>query len=206
MAFKTFADGVALPASDLNTYLMKQAVIVCTAGTRPASPIEGMTIYETDTDKLLIYTTATTLWQPPWNMPWGRIASASVTANQTTITTTVDLTSLTLSVAQVKDRRYKYTAIIRVQSNTASDYFGLQLVDATPTTVMQSLFVTHVSANNDVTVALSLVETAASTATVTRKLQGGRVGGSAGTFQMSASSIAPAQLTCEDIGNAAAPA
>jgi len=39
VAFKTFADGVALPAADINTYLAKQAVIVCTAGTRPASPI-----------------------------------------------------------------------------------------------------------------------------------------------------------------------
>lgn len=49
MAFKTFVDLATLPASDLNTYLMKQAVIVCTSGTRPGSPVEGMTIRETDT-------------------------------------------------------------------------------------------------------------------------------------------------------------
>jgi len=55
VAFKTFVDAVALPASDLNTYLMKQAVIVCTSGTRPASPPEGMTIFETDTDLVRIY-------------------------------------------------------------------------------------------------------------------------------------------------------
>jgi len=55
VAFKTFTDGVALPASDLNTYLMKQAVIVCTSGTRPSSPIEGMVIFETDTDRVYAY-------------------------------------------------------------------------------------------------------------------------------------------------------
>jgi hypothetical protein len=55
MAFKTFAPGV-LTSSDVNTFLMRQSVIVCTAATRPASPNEGMTIYETDTDKYLGYT------------------------------------------------------------------------------------------------------------------------------------------------------
>jgi hypothetical protein len=54
MAFKTFAPGV-LTSSDVNTFLMRQAVITCTSSTRPASPSEGMTIYETDTDSLLTY-------------------------------------------------------------------------------------------------------------------------------------------------------
>lgn len=49
MAFKTFAPGV-LTSSDVNTFLMRQAVITCTSSTRPSSPSEGMTIYETDTD------------------------------------------------------------------------------------------------------------------------------------------------------------
>lgn len=55
MAFKTFAAGDVLTASDLNTYLMKQSVIVCTSATRPGSPPEGMTIYETDTDLMKTY-------------------------------------------------------------------------------------------------------------------------------------------------------
>jgi hypothetical protein len=54
MAFKTFAPGV-LTSSDVNTFLMRQAVIVCTSTTRPASPNEGMTIYETDNDRVLTY-------------------------------------------------------------------------------------------------------------------------------------------------------
>jgi hypothetical protein len=54
MAFKTFTAGV-LTSSDVNTFLMKQAVITCTAATRPASPNEGMLIYETDTNVFSSY-------------------------------------------------------------------------------------------------------------------------------------------------------
>lgn len=60
MAFKTFAPGV-LTSSDVNTFLMRQAVITCTSSTRPASPSEGMTIYETDTNLYAFYTG--TAWQ-----------------------------------------------------------------------------------------------------------------------------------------------
>lgn len=50
MPLKTFNPGDVLTSSDVNTYLMKQAVIKCTSGTRPSSPADGDTIYETDTD------------------------------------------------------------------------------------------------------------------------------------------------------------
>lgn len=55
MAFKTFVAGEVLTAANVNDYLMEQAVIVCTSGTRPSSPQEGMTIYETDTDRQLTW-------------------------------------------------------------------------------------------------------------------------------------------------------
>lgn len=50
MGFKTFLAGNPLAAADLNNFLMAQAVIGCTSGTHPASPQQGMVIYETDTD------------------------------------------------------------------------------------------------------------------------------------------------------------
>ena len=62
MPFKTFVAGETFTASDLNTYLAKQAVVVCTSGTRPASPVEGMVVYETDTDRLATYNGTT--WVP----------------------------------------------------------------------------------------------------------------------------------------------
>jgi hypothetical protein len=55
VGFKTWSSGDVLTAADVNDYLMEQAVIACTSGTRPGSPNEGMTIFETDTDRLLIY-------------------------------------------------------------------------------------------------------------------------------------------------------
>ena len=45
---------------------------VCTSATRPASPYEGQMIYETDTDKVLVWNG--TGWYPNWNTAWGLIA------------------------------------------------------------------------------------------------------------------------------------
>ncbi|HEY9414316.1 MAG TPA: hypothetical protein VIQ30_06130 [Pseudonocardia sp.] len=56
MAFKQFGAGDVLTAADLNNYLMNQSVIACTSGTRPSSPVEGMVIFQTDTDSFLFWT------------------------------------------------------------------------------------------------------------------------------------------------------
>jgi hypothetical protein len=66
MPIKTFTVGSVLTASDVNTYLMNQSVIVCTSSTRPASPVEGMTIYQTDTDNQWFYDGAA--WLPTTGM------------------------------------------------------------------------------------------------------------------------------------------
>lgn len=66
MAFQTFIPGV-LTASEMNTFLMQQVVITCTSTTRPASPVEGMTIYETDTNITLQHSgTAFLVFHQPW--------------------------------------------------------------------------------------------------------------------------------------------
>ncbi|MFC3986782.1 hypothetical protein [Streptosporangium jomthongense] len=54
MPFKDFAVGEILTSSDVDTYLMSQAVIRCTSATRP-TPVQGMHIYETDTNKTQRY-------------------------------------------------------------------------------------------------------------------------------------------------------
>jgi len=55
VGFKTFTVGEVLTAADVNAFLMKQTLIVCTSSTRPSSPAEGWHIYETDTNKILVY-------------------------------------------------------------------------------------------------------------------------------------------------------
>ncbi len=53
MAYKTFANGFPLPASDLNNFLMNQSVIVfadsAARTTAIPSPVEGMLTYLEDT-------------------------------------------------------------------------------------------------------------------------------------------------------------
>lgn len=58
---------------------------VCTSTTRPLAPDTGTMIYETDTQRVLVY--SGTAWQLPWNQPWGIVGigehntGAAVAAN-----------------------------------------------------------------------------------------------------------------------------
>lgn len=59
MAYKTFANGYTLNASELNTYLMNQTVMVfadSAARTAALTPTEGMVTYLADTNALEYYT------------------------------------------------------------------------------------------------------------------------------------------------------
>lgn len=56
MGYKLWSTGELLTSPDVNAYLAKQSVITCTSAGRPTSPVEGMTIYETDTDRYAKYT------------------------------------------------------------------------------------------------------------------------------------------------------
>lgn len=59
MPYKNFIDAVSLPASDINTYLMKQSVMVfASAAARDSaitSPTEGMICYLSDSNSLTLY-------------------------------------------------------------------------------------------------------------------------------------------------------
>ena len=135
MAFKTFTAGAVLTASDVNTYLAKQAVVVCTSTTRPASPPEGMVVYETDTDKLLAYTTATTGWVPPWNMPWGTLAAISTTTATTGIGNSLTLLSgLTSTLTPTANRRLKVSWLANMATaDTAARAKAVTLTDGSGT-------------------------------------------------------------------------
>jgi hypothetical protein len=60
--FKLFQDGQVLLASEVNTYMMQQQIMVfADAAARDAaitSPSEGMFAFLKDTDKLTVYTTS----------------------------------------------------------------------------------------------------------------------------------------------------
>lgn len=204
MPFKTFVDSVSLPSTDLNTYLMKQTVIVCTSGTRPSSPIEGMTIYETDTDRLLVYTTATTGWQPPWNMPWGALGFAQVTTTQGSITTVeTDLTSLAVTVSVPANRRLKVTGDTAVVSTVSGDYADLRIKETT--TQLNRCSMPLAVAGFGTTCHAEAIIAGPSSGSHTYKLALQRTVGT-GSLTSSPSATDPAYIHVEDIGPNGAPA
>ena len=82
---------------------------VCTSTTRPASPYEGMVIYESDTDKLLFWNGAS--WYAPWDVAWGVVGAQTLNTGQGTsgTHTTLQDTGATLTINEVNGRTYKVT-------------------------------------------------------------------------------------------------
>lgn len=138
---KTWAAGQRLDAADLNSYLMRQTVIKTTnVGTAaPGSPAAGMTVYETSDATvghgLKCYTTATTGWRPPWNLPWGVVAVASTTTATSGIGATLTLLNgLTLTATPPANRRLKISWLANmVTADTAARAKAVNLTDGSGT-------------------------------------------------------------------------
>jgi hypothetical protein len=76
-------DAHDIRAADYNR-LIAATVQLGSSTDRPANPTRGMAVFETDTGNLLIYYGATSGWRPPWNLPWGEMATPSTSGVQTT--------------------------------------------------------------------------------------------------------------------------
>lgn len=113
MAFKTFTAGSVLTAADVNDYLMEQTVISCTSGTRPASPNEGMTIYETDTNRYMFYNGAA------WDYVFG--ASIRKTADESVTSSTSMQDDNELLIAVAANTNYIFEGFIIYDGATAGD-------------------------------------------------------------------------------------
>ena len=214
MAFKTFTAGAVLTASDVNTYLAKQAVIVCTSTTRPSSPPEGMTIYETDTDKLLTYVSSTTGWVPPWNQPWGVVAASSggtsgygyvklTSSAQTGIgSSATDITNATVTFTAVANRLYRVTAQADLIGSTATTAQFQVLVDGTASATAVSQVTGSSGAYQDRMPTITYATTLTS-GSHTIKLAASI---SSGSLTISHATATPTILIVEDAGPAGAPA
>jgi hypothetical protein len=139
MAFKTFAPGV-LTSSDVNTFLMRQAVIVCTSSTRPASPNEGMTIYETDTDRHAFYTG--TAWRYFGGKILQVVRATDATQRSTTSTSAVDA-SISVTITPLYSNSnvlliWDYEALIDVTS--ADVYLAAQITTSANTLIVGNTF------------------------------------------------------------------
>ncbi len=120
MAFKTFTAGSVLTASDVMTYLMKQVVIACTSGTRPSSPAEGMTIYETDTDRYGVHNGT------DWVYPFVGTVKTSGTQSVTSTTTLTNMTDVVIPL--VRNENYFVSLMCQYDAGTGGDIiFGWTL-------------------------------------------------------------------------------
>lgn len=97
------------------------ATHIVTSTTRPASPWDGLTIYETDTDKLLIYDG--TNWLLPDNVAGGFIARARKTSDTTSGLNTdpTDIPGLSVSVTVPAGRRMLLISNVLVGSSVDND-------------------------------------------------------------------------------------
>jgi hypothetical protein len=92
----------------LSNYLPSSRIAqpgVCTSSTRPASPFEGQVIYETDTDRVLVWNGSA--WYPNWNTAWGIVAKA--TGTTVGLTTTLADIGTSVTFTAIAARQYKYT-------------------------------------------------------------------------------------------------
>jgi hypothetical protein len=130
------------------------------------------------------------------SLPRGRVGYASVTSNQTTITTQVDLTGATTTFTAVSGRRYKVTGVALVASTVPGDLAGLHIATGANVQLQQT------NARCDVA-ALGIVAIWVSTTTVsgatTWKLRVSRQTGS-GSITNFAGSDFPSFILVEDIG------
>lgn len=193
MAFKTFLAGDVLTASEVNTYLMKQAVIVCTSGTRPGSPVEGMTIYETDTDKVLFYDGAT--WNLPKNVAGGVLGYAQAVSDQTGITTETDLTTLSVTVTVGASRRIRVSSQLSPYSTVAGDSVWGRIKEGATTLQFSQATMNGAQAESTTITAIVSPSAGAHTYKVSLTRQGGT-----GSVTSQASSTAPAFICVEDVG------
>ena len=175
-----------------------------TSSTRPSTggiPYAGQMIYETNTDKLMQYTTSTTGWNPPWNLPWGIVALVEVTSSQSSINTITDLTSLTSTNTFVANRRIRITGYLpNAGSTTSAVFWELTIADGSNTVLQKGVQATVSASQPAVVIAQKVLTTSAGSATY--KLRG--TTGTAGGYH-TASATAPSFLLIEDIGPAAAP-
>ncbi len=199
--------GDVLTASRVNTYWMDQAIMKVTSGTRPTvaaqggALLAGMSIFETDTGKFQQYTTGTTLWVPPWNLPWGELNSVQVVAPQTGIGagTPTALTGLTLTITVVANRKIKITGLVENFSPSVTLVGGLYVYDGgTGGTLVGAYNFTPTGASNDG--AIIIVRTVPSVGAHTWALFANT---STGTMSMGAASgttTRAGMIQVEDIG------
>jgi hypothetical protein len=119
---------------------------VCTSITRPASPYEGQVVYETDTDKVLVWNGAA--WYPNWNLPWGMQTYTTATTNDLTITTE-ELQITGSSFTAVTGRLYRIT-YYEPELYGSTSYMQVNIRNTNISGAIRQLHYVQLNGNNNV--------------------------------------------------------
>lgn len=180
-----------------------------TVGSAPSSPTEGELWYDTTNHAYKQYTTATTGWVAPWNLPWGAQAYTAIPSGTSqTISggtlTAISIASTALSATATlnANRRYRVTAFVpEVRSGTNSDEVEFQLRVGT-TTYQRSLTLLHPTNGNSASIRCEVIVTGLSGSTT---FAGWAVSTTSGTLTLVSASISQVPyILIEDIGPAGA--
>lgn len=133
-------------------------------------------------------------------LPRGYVAASKKTANQGSISTEVDITDLSVTVPMISGRIYKTTVHMDVFTSNSDTVLVGKLTDGSNVQLQRTTCRPAV-ANTGQTLQLVYYETAASTASVTRKIRVYRAAGT-GTITVQGAALEPTLILVEDIGAA----
>lgn len=196
-----------MPASRLIRTPGLGSYTICTSSTRPSNPVAGSAIWETDTNKFLIYTTATTGWVPPWNVAWGQTQQAGGFGSVVTSGTTEIVLHTSTAFTAVANRRIRITSYLSGQLSVLNDTFSFRVRRGT--TIAGTLIGTknvQCSVGGGYVIPYTFVTTDTTSAgSLQYVLTVVRTGGT-GTFTSLADATSDNQILTEDMGPNAAPA
>jgi hypothetical protein len=134
------------------------------------------------------------------SLPRGLAAYAQATASQASVTTVVDLTSLSVTFTALAGRYYLIEAFATVHSSSGGDVCGLIIANSANTVLAQGFAVSNTNAvGTALNVSLRVTPGAGS---ITYKLRGLRAAGSVGNLTYQPDATTPSFIMVTDIGPA----
>ena len=206
MAYYTYADGNVPTSAQWNANVRDRVVTDCTAATRPTA-VNGMIIYETDTNETLVYYSGPAQWRRPWRMPWGYLAVGIAAADVTTAGTTPSTIITTSTFTTPANRRTRASLGFSGFGSVAADTFEIKIFGAAGGTLIgkANIQVAGAGTYTPTPVTFMLPDTPASGAGTDYRATITRTAGT-GTFTVKADSTFDNYLLVEDIGPNGAPA
>lgn len=196
---------VAGVISQAPSYLLTRVSTVTVTATASIGQLKYSATNDS-TEKLETLTSAGT-YRPPWNLPWGLIATQTTTAiSQTTTSGTAsNISGMTVTATLVANRYYEIEVFIPLAGKDANADIDVQVYDNTGAAVLQAGRVTDGAGATEMYVPV-LVKTRPTTfAAGSRNFLGRfRVSGGAGTVLVEASAGVP-YINIRDVGPAGAP-